>query len=90
MIPLLFPDWQWLNANPGIQQDVISEIGHGQLCRNKFAGTAMQKNGHIRIAVRPMGFTRPTAEENSASQVILARHLRNEGASRAGGGQVDV
>ena len=90
VFPFIFPDRERLDADARFQKYVVSQISHSQLSGDKLARATMQEHGHIGVAVRPMGLSCPAAKEDGAGQVIPARHLLDEGASRVGGFPVDV
>ena len=73
MRPFLLPYRNRLDADAGFQQHVIGKIGHIQFRRHEIAGLTVQENGDVRIAVRPVGFSCPAAEENGTREIVPLR-----------------
>ena len=51
MIPLGLPNRQWLDANPGLKQDFVGEVVHGQFRRDEVFRSPVEQDGDIGIAI---------------------------------------
>ena len=60
--PVVLPDWKRLNADTGLRQYVVADIGHRQPGLDELAAMSTQQHGDVRIAVWPIAASRPAAK----------------------------
>ncbi len=63
--PFDFPHGQWLDADAGIEQDVIGNIVHRHFCFDVVAPRAAEDDGYVCIAFVMCGATRPATKQDS-------------------------
>lgn len=89
VFPLVLPNGQWLDQDPGFQQDLVGDVGQRELGVEKCAAPPVQQDGDIRVAVGAMIAPRPAAEENGSVELIGIRHALNEQPHGAVGFRLD-
>jgi hypothetical protein len=87
--PFVFPDGQGLDADAGVQQNVIGNVVHRHFGVDKVPSRPPQNNRNVRITLQMLRPPRPTAKQNGLLHRVIARHTRRKsagGLQRGGGG----
>ena len=87
--PFVFPHGQGLNADAGVQQNVIGNVVHRHFGVDKVPSRPLQNIRHVRITLHMLRPPRPAAKQNGLLHRVSARHTRRKsagGLQRGGGG----
>jgi hypothetical protein len=76
--PFTFPYGQGLNADAGVQQDVVGNVVHRHFGLNEMTGLAFENDGHVCIAFIMRRAACTAAKQDGLLRGIGLRHARSE------------
>jgi hypothetical protein len=82
MRPLIGPNRQRGNVQTGLEEDVVRQIGQGELRRHKALMLALQEHYQVGVALGVVIAARTGTEENGPASVVALRDTRHEALQR--------